>query len=49
MLCSSAAERFEPTALCAEGPDGVFARPYSLGTPRLDCNSFEAELPFGFL
>jgi hypothetical protein len=39
----------EPTAFCAEGPDGVFARPYSLGTPRLDCNSFEAELPFGFL
>jgi hypothetical protein len=39
----------EPTALCAEGPAGVFARPYSLGTPRLDCNSFEAELPFNFI
>ena len=39
----------EPTALCAEGPAGVFARPYSLGTPRLDCNAFQAELPFGTL
>ena len=39
----------EPTALCAEGPAGVFARPWTLGTPRLDCNTFEAELPFGML
>lgn len=39
----------DPTALCAEGPAGVFARPYSLGTPRLDCNTFEAELPFQML
>ena len=36
----------EPTGLCAEGPPGVFQRPWSLGMPRLDCNSFEAELPF---
>ena len=39
----------EPTAQCAEGPVGVFARPYSLGTPRLNCTSFEAELPFSSL
>ena len=39
----------EPTALCAEGPAGVFARSYSLGTPRLDCNSFASELPFASL
>ena len=36
----------EPTALCAEEAPGVFARPWSLGTPRLDCNTFEAQLPF---
>ena len=36
----------EPAALCSEGPTGVFQRAYSLGTPQLDCNTFEAQLPF---
>lgn len=36
----------EPTGLCAEGPQGVFQRTWTLGVPRLDCNSFVAELPF---
>ena len=36
-------------ALCSEGPTGVFQRPYTLGTPVLNCNSFQAELPFGMI
>ena len=39
----------EPTGLCAEGPAGVFSRAWTEGTPRLDCNSFEAELPFAMI
>ena len=33
-------------ALCSEGPPGVFSRLYTLGTPVLNCMSFEAQLPF---
>ena len=39
----------EPAGLCAEGPPGVFQRPWSAGVPRLDCNTFSAELPFAAL
>jgi hypothetical protein len=35
-----------PTGLCAEGPQGVFSRPWSAGTAVLDCNSWQASLPF---
>jgi hypothetical protein len=35
-----------PLALCAEAPAGVFTRAWSAGTARLDCNTFEADLPF---
>jgi hypothetical protein len=38
-----------PTALCAEGPAGVFSRPYTLGTASIDCNTFTASLPFSSL
>jgi len=38
--------RFQFTALCCEGPAGVFQRSYSLSTPRLGGCSFEAVLPF---
>jgi hypothetical protein len=36
----------EPTALCAEGPNGVFSRAYTLGTASVDCNAWAATLPF---
>ena len=36
----------EPTGLCVESPVGVFSRPWTLGTPQLDCNAYTAELPF---
>jgi hypothetical protein len=39
----------EPTGLCAEAPEGVFTRSYTLGTPQLDCNTFTAQLPFDSL
>ena len=35
-----------PLGLCAEGPEGVFARGWSAGVARLDCNAWRAELPF---
>jgi len=39
----------EPQGLCAEGPQGVFSRVWSLGTAQLDCNTFTAVLPFDSL
>ena len=39
----------EPTGLCAETAAGVFARAWTAGTARLDCNTFAAELPFASL
>ena len=35
-----------PTALCAEGPPGVFSRAWTEGTAELDCNEWTASLPF---
>lgn len=35
----------EPTGLCAEGPHGVFTRPWTAGTARLDCNTWEGTVP----
>jgi len=35
-----------PLGLCAEGPSGVFSRPWSQGTASLDCNSWSGSLPF---
>ncbi len=37
----------EPSALCTEGPTGVFSRPWTYGTVRLDCNTWEATIPVG--
>jgi len=39
----------EPTALCVEAPTGVFSRAWTRGTPSLDCNTWEASLPFAAL
>jgi hypothetical protein len=39
----------QPTGLCSEGVLGVFQRPWSEGTPVLDCNTFSAQLPFKML
>jgi hypothetical protein len=39
----------EPTALCAEGPPGVFSRAWTKGTASLDCNTWTAALPFALL
>lgn len=36
-------------SLCAEGPVGVFTRQWTKGIPKLDCNTWEAELPFSLL
>ncbi len=36
----------EPLGLCAEGPSGVFSRPYTLGTAGMNCNNYTATLPF---
>ena len=36
----------EPTGLCEETQTGVFSRPWTLGTPVLDCNTWTATLPF---
>lgn len=44
--CSSCSQAGEPTGLCAEGPTGVFSRPWTLGTASLDCNTWTASLPF---
>lgn len=35
-----------PLGLCAEGPEGVFSRQWSLGTAVIDCNSWNGSLPF---
>lgn len=35
-----------PTALCAEGPAGVFTRTWTKGTAQLDCNAWTATLDF---
>ena len=35
--------------LCTEGPTGVFTRTYTSGTASLDCNTWQATLPFGSL
>ena len=35
-----------PLGLCAEGPTGVFARNWTGGTAALDCNTWNASLPF---
>ncbi len=35
----------EPTALCSEGPTGVFTRPWTNGNATLDCNSWTAAVP----
>ena len=39
----------EPLGLCAEGPPGVFSRAWSRGTAALDCNAWQATLPFALL
>lgn len=39
----------EPTGLCTEAPPGVFSRNWSLGVASLDCNTWQASLPFGSL
>ena len=36
----------EPTALCVEAPANVFSRAWTKGVAVLDCNRFEAALPF---
>jgi len=36
----------EPTGLCNETSPGVFSRPWSRGTPTLDCNNWSSSLPF---
>jgi hypothetical protein len=36
----------EPTGLCREGPSGVFSRPWSKGTAKLNCNRWKAEVQF---
>lgn len=36
----------EPAGLCAEGPAGVFSRPWTGGVASLDCNTWTASLPF---
>jgi hypothetical protein len=36
----------EPTALCVEAPANVFSRAWTKGVASLDCNTFEASLPF---
>ena len=35
-----------PQGLCQESPTGVFARTYTEGVARLDCNTWTADLPF---
>ena len=35
-----------PLGLCQEGPTGVFTRQWSKGVASLDCNQWEAHLPF---
>jgi hypothetical protein len=36
----------EPAGLCEEGPQGVFSRQWTQGRAALDCNTWEASLPF---
>ena len=36
----------EPVGLCVEGPQGVFGRQWTRGRAELDCNTFQANLPF---
>ena len=36
----------EPRGLCTESPANVFSRPWRNGIAALDCNTFEAALPF---
>jgi hypothetical protein len=36
----------EPQGLCEEGAPGVFSRRWSKGAAQLDCNTWEADLPF---
>ena len=35
-----------PLGLCEEGPAGVFSRRWSKGVAMLDCNAWQADLPF---
>ena len=35
-----------PLGLCDEGPAGVFSRRWSNGVAALDCNTWQARLPF---
>ena len=37
-----------PTAECAEGPAGVFTRPWTRGRAALDCNTWTATLDFSY-
>ena len=39
----------EPLEPCAEGPEGVFSRRWTGGTAALDCNAWQASLPFAML
>lgn len=36
-------------ALCTEDPPGVFSRQWTKGRPTLDCNTWQADLPFSIL
>ena len=38
-----------PLSLCEEGPAGVFSRRWSKGIATLDCNSWQADIPFSAL
>lgn len=35
----------EPQGACVEGPAGVFSRPWSYGTAKVDCNAWTAVVP----
>jgi hypothetical protein len=35
-----------PLGMCEEGPAGVFTRRWSRGAATLDCNTWQADLPF---